>query len=315
MEPNRLAVKTEFTSANLTLRSEVDVIPAEGEPFCRIRYSAASKLAGAFIVALRPFNPEGISFVYRVDVDPERRQWTINDAGTVVFDPPMERHVVSDYREGDVYSGLLQKKEKLSKTCAIGMASAAAIYRLQPDEPLTVSLNVALDKDPEALNAPAIWNPEASWEDALQGIGRLHLPDEKMKTLYDAAVRTLVLLSPQEIYPGPFYYKRFWFRDAVFIMNTLEFLLHTCFIDHAFFQDMIHSGFNMYLTLHCAQCLLRADDSRYLSLVEKVAELASPHRALARSRPPPNPGRLHGGWTACLGGSGMGYDDPHHVCG
>jgi hypothetical protein len=60
------------------------------------------------------------------------------------------------------------------------------------------------------------------------------------------------------------------------LMNTLEFLLHNCFIDHAFFQDMIHSGFNMYLTLHCAQCLLRADDSRYLPLVEKVAELASP---------------------------------------
>ena len=470
MEPNRLAVKTEFTSANLTLRSEVDVTPAGGEPFCRIRYSAVSKLAGAFIVALRPFNAEGISFVYRVGVDPERRQWTINDAGTVVFDPPMERHVVSDYREGDVYSGLLQKKEKLSKTCAIGMASAAAIYRLQPDEPVTVSLTVALDKDPEALKTPAIWNPEASWEDALQGVGRLHLPDEKMKTLYDAAVRTLVLLSPQEIYPGPFYYKRFWFRDAVFIlhallsvglhdraeraidqfltrqtiagyfesqkgewdsngqvlwifhrfseltgknirsswlkatdkaarwilkkrlpanstelqagllpagfsaehlgnndfyywddfwaiaglkaaaniyekasdyrqaelfaraaehfglcversllrsgkfrqhnaipaspyrrmdagavgsivagyplqlwppkeprlMNTLEFLLENCFIDQAFFQDMIHSGFNMYLTLHCAQCLLRADDSRYLPLVEKVAELASP---------------------------------------
>ena len=73
MEPNRLAVKTEFTSANLTLRSEVDVIPVEGEPICRIRYSAVSKLAGAFTVALRPFNPEGISFVYRVGVDPERR--------------------------------------------------------------------------------------------------------------------------------------------------------------------------------------------------------------------------------------------------
>jgi hypothetical protein len=71
----------------------VDVIPAEGEPFCRIRYSAVSKLAGVFIVALRPFNPEGISFVYRVGVDPERRQWTINDAGSVAFDPPMERHM------------------------------------------------------------------------------------------------------------------------------------------------------------------------------------------------------------------------------
>jgi hypothetical protein len=470
MDRDRLAVETEFTARNMFLRSVVEVVPADGAPLCRIHYSAFSKCAGAFVVALRPFNPEGISFVYRVGVDSERRQWTINDAGSVIFDPPMHRHVVSAYKEGDVYWRLLRRKEKMRKTCDVGMASAAAIYPLRPEEPVTVCLDVALDGDHEAVKAPVVRTPEVSWKETLKEVSRLRIPDERMTVLYDAAVRTLVLLSPLEIYPGPFYYKRFWFRDAVFILqgllglglleraeraieyfltrqtitghfesqkgewdsngqvlwifkrfseltsknipaswlkaayrgahwilrkrlpaklkelqagllpagfsaehlgnndfyywddfwgiaglkaaailcenagdyrraevfasgadhftlcversllrsrhfrernaipaspyrrmdagavgsiiaayplqlwppreprllNTLEFLLENCFIDHAFFQDMIHSGFNIYLTLHCAQCLLRAGDSRYLPLVEKVAALASP---------------------------------------
>ncbi len=44
----------------------------------------------------------------------------------------------------------------------------------------------------------------------------------------------------------------------------------------AFFQDMIHSGMNAYLTLHLAQVLLRAGDRRFEALVRVVAEMASP---------------------------------------
>ena len=73
MDQDRLAVETEFTARNMFLRSVVEVVPADGAPLCRLRYSAFSRCAGAFVIALRPFNPEGISFVYRVGVDSERR--------------------------------------------------------------------------------------------------------------------------------------------------------------------------------------------------------------------------------------------------
>jgi hypothetical protein len=43
----------------------------------------------------------------------------------------------------------------------------------------------------------------------------------------------------------------------------------------AFFQDMIHSGLNAYLTLHVAQVLLRAGDPRYQDLMDAVAGLAT----------------------------------------
>jgi hypothetical protein len=52
--------------------------------------------------------------------------------------------------------------------------------------------------------------------------------------------------------------------------------MENCFHSGAFFQDMIHSGINIYLTLAIAQTFLRCGDSRYRGLIDKTAELASP---------------------------------------
>jgi hypothetical protein len=60
------------------------------------------------------------------------------------------------------------------------------------------------------------------------------------------------------------------------LLDTAEFLLERCCIDGAFFQDMIHSGLNAYLTLHLAQVLLRAGDPRHFDLLNRVCDLASP---------------------------------------
>jgi len=59
------------------------------------------------------------------------------------------------------------------------------------------------------------------------------------------------------------------------IDRTVRFLLENCFHGGAFFQDMIHSGINVYLTLCIAQTLLRSGDNRYRALMEAVAGLAS----------------------------------------
>ena len=59
------------------------------------------------------------------------------------------------------------------------------------------------------------------------------------------------------------------------IRQTLSFLLDNCFHGGGFFQDMIHSGINIYLTLALAQTLLRFEDKRYQNLVEACADRAS----------------------------------------
>jgi hypothetical protein len=48
----------------------------------------------------------------------------------------------------------------------------------------------------------------------------LQVPDEHFQFLYEAALRTLVLHTPGEVYPGPYTYKRFWVRDAAFILHA-----------------------------------------------------------------------------------------------
>jgi hypothetical protein len=64
-------------------------------------------------------------------------------------------------------------------------------------------------------------------------------------------------------------------RDG-YLLGTADFLLAHCLVKGGFYQDMIHSGINIYLTLHLAQVLLRAGDNRWGPLVRAVAELASP---------------------------------------
>jgi hypothetical protein len=59
------------------------------------------------------------------------------------------------------------------------------------------------------------------------------------------------------------------------IANTAGYLIEHCFVSGAFFQDMIHSGLNAYLTLAIAQTLLRFKDPRYRVMIEAVANLAS----------------------------------------
>jgi hypothetical protein len=55
----------------------------------------------------------------------------------------------------------------------------------------------------------------------------------------------------------------------------VEALVERCFHKGGFFQDIIHSGINAYLTLDIAQTLLRAGDARFRDLIETVARFAT----------------------------------------
>jgi hypothetical protein len=88
-------------------------------------------------------------------------------------------------------------------------------------------------------------------------------PDRRMDS---GAVGSLVADFPlQLLTPGD-----------VRTMHTVEWLLAHSFVRGGFFQNMIHSGINAYLTLHVAQALLRAGDQRAHKLIDAVAALASP---------------------------------------
>ena len=55
----------------------------------------------------------------------------------------------------------------------------------------------------------------------LEGSAKLNFPYKRFGELYNIALHSLLLHTPEESYAGPYTYKRFWFRDAAFIIDAL----------------------------------------------------------------------------------------------
>lgn len=224
-----LCVVTEAGADGLRLTSRARVVNSGHGHQLECRYTATAPAGGRLAVALRPYNPEGISFIHRLDQMPGGNDgtpawhWRMYDEQHVVhpagldFDTRPDRIDQSDYEHGDVANQLSAPGEAVTahrSDCDTGLITAAAQFDLAPGESRTVTLSVPL---PAATEPP----PPASWAEALAPAARLDVPDSDYQRLYDTALRTLLMHSVEDIYPGPYTYKRFWFRDAAFIIHGL----------------------------------------------------------------------------------------------
>jgi hypothetical protein len=216
LDDNDLAVITETQEKNLYLKTHASVQAIKSRPICQLRVHARADREAWAIVALRPYNPEGISFIHTADLSPERTRWRIDGEHTVEFSAAADRHHVSDYRSGDVYIHLTELADEFSGTCDVGMVTAAAMFKLEPDKPREILCSVPIGGDDHHSPIPA-----DSWEQSLKDHCNLQVPDRCFQSLYEASLQTLILHSPDDVYPGPYTYKRFWFRDAAFIINGL----------------------------------------------------------------------------------------------
>lgn len=219
MEEDGLRVSTAIEHEGLTLHNQALVSAEHGEQICQLRIAGRADTKAFLVLALRPYNPEGVSFIHKLELSADRRQWLIDADQTVTFSAPADRHHVSDYRQGDVYSCLSSAHEQLQTQCDVGMVTAAALFALEPGVTREISARIPLQAQTTAEPQPA--GKCVSWSHSLSNHCRLQLPDTHLQFLYDAAIRTLILHAPNDVYPGPYTYKRFWFRDAAFIINGL----------------------------------------------------------------------------------------------
>jgi hypothetical protein len=100
------------------------------------------------------------------------------------------------------------------------MATAAALFPLASNDDKEIEITIPLEpKNHRQINT--IHQPQQTWVGCLSGTATLNIPDSNMQFLFEAAVRSLVLLSADDVVPGPYTYKRFWFRDACLMINGL----------------------------------------------------------------------------------------------
>ena len=208
-------VRTNIGDAACAIRSEVSMERDERGVACVVRVNAMARAGERLVVAARPYNPEGVSFIDSVRVANDGRSWLINDIDRVEFSRGAEKCALACYEMGDVLHALGTDDERREIQCSAGMATAAAFF--SADEQVEVRIPIQANESTVSISSPALH----SWRDELNTCSRLQIPDERLQHLYDTAVSTVILHAPGEVFPGPYTYRRFWYRDAAFILNAL----------------------------------------------------------------------------------------------
>ncbi|HSV43417.1 MAG TPA: hypothetical protein VLJ10_02590, partial [Candidatus Bathyarchaeia archaeon] len=169
-----LCVETESRRNQLRLHTKVQMIGSAQSPVCQIRVEGFSDRAAWLVISLRPYNPEGVSFIHDIALIENRMGWQVNRKDVVYFNSPPERYEFSYYYHGDVYrrlpirqvnlldrqvnlpirqAGLLAEEagrslpeDKKEIWCRVGMASAAALYALEAGQTREITMTVPLTR-------------------------------------------------------------------------------------------------------------------------------------------------------------------------
>lgn len=218
-----LCITTETCLGPMKLQTKAQVIGSSQLPICQIQITGFSPSQAWLVISLRPYNPEGVSFVHDISLLDGHLGWLVNKKFSVNFDTPADQCEFSYYRHGDVYSRLPSIEDKAKICCEVGMATAAALYELKAGHERRLEVEVPLLDFPFEQESHEDYKQTArnAWDESLEGKCSIQIPDEHFQFLYEAAIRTMILHSPDEVYPGPFIYRRFWFRDAAFILYAL----------------------------------------------------------------------------------------------
>ncbi|MFP4028706.1 MAG: hypothetical protein ACLFWL_13030 [Candidatus Brocadiia bacterium] len=214
-----LGIRTVIERKEVEMHTYAHVERAAETDVCYLQARATGE-DGWLVVSLRPFNPEGISFVNTVELLADREGWEIDGKTRLRFNRCPEQHAVSNYKSGDVLICLVDSEKGTEVKCKAGLATAAAMFRVErgSNEVVEVCVDLSQDKECDGVVSGV---ETAGWSDALEGLCQIDIPNNRWKELFENALRSVILHSPKEVYPGPYTYKRFWFRDAAYILNGL----------------------------------------------------------------------------------------------
>lgn len=216
---DNLKVRTGFDTRDCSFLSEVTLQMTGTHPECVVRIELSSPARVLLAVIARPYNPEGISFIESIRPLADSLRWRINEEQEIRFARTPDRTAFSNYRQGDVYHFLTSEATARRVECSVGMATGAGLFEMGEgrhalEVRVPIQDELALHRTPEFRSLP-------TWTEERASLSRLEVPDVFYQELYEQAVASLRLHCSDEVYPGPYTYKRFWFRDAAFILHSL----------------------------------------------------------------------------------------------
>jgi hypothetical protein len=220
---SNLQLITSFKEKEISLSACTEVLLNNGLPYCQIAFSAQVPSDGLLFVALRPYNPEGISFIHEINLLASQMGWRTDSNRFIFFNKKPAFYRFSNYKHGDVFHWIHSATPATQKqiVCDVGLATAFAAYECSPQTPQQVTVQIPLDNKKNKNLFAANTKVDTLWKQNMAGAAECVFPYKKFDQLYANALRSLIIHTPEESYAGPYTYKRFWFRDAAFIVNAL----------------------------------------------------------------------------------------------
>jgi len=118
------------------------------------------------VVALRPYNPEGIQFIENIKFQRDQGPcWLVNRRTRIHLDQQPEKVLFSSFNEGDVVNRWDQPEKDLRVHCGVGLATSAAFF---PITGQSRKIRVLTDISREIPSGcPAPDSAAAGWEQYL----------------------------------------------------------------------------------------------------------------------------------------------------
>ncbi len=137
---------------------------------------------------------------------------------------------------------------------------------------------------------------DGSMDWAWKKCGRKALPCSPYRSLDSAAIGNLVGIAPLQVVDP----------KAPWVAGTLAFLMENNLRDGLFFQRIVHTGLNPYLSVQLARALMALGDSRWFHILEALAARASSTWTWPEAMHP----RMFGG---CMGDGDHGWSAAEFV--
>src|SRR3954452_13954492 len=211
----------------------------DAEELVVVEFENASTLPFALALAVRPYNPEGLAVVERIEL--LDRTVTVDGRPAVLFPAHPSLMAGSTFHGGDSARTVVEGKagsalpEQLR--CEAGLAQAAFLFPMAHKTTLRIALPMVserrtrrrrlarrrVERMPElpAL-LPSGASVARSWQAQTRRGLQLDLPDPSLAEAVEANRRYMLLFHDgPDITPGPSTYHRFWFRDAAYMLTAM----------------------------------------------------------------------------------------------